>query len=376
MKIGIFVVTPGRQGGGPETYEIQLLRALARIDDRNEYMVYCTHDGAVTAIGVTKPNFRYRVLQPNARWLSIPVTLPAMLMRDGVDFLHATMVPPPFSPKPYLLTILCSSNWKHPEFYDRKVVWRLNKLLARGMKSASIFLCISHRLMEEVRDDFQVDRERLDVSYMGVGSEFEPKGQENARQLLRERHGIDYPYMLFVGQQQERKNVFRVIEAYARHRAQSGTPARLLLVGRSATESGPIADTIRKFGVEDSVVRIGYFPFAELPYLYSAARMLVFPSLWEGFGIPVIESMACGTPVVTSTATCLPEIAGDAALIVDPTSVGEIAHAISRLDGHETLRQTLVDRGFARARQFSWDNCARSTLNAYARMASRGRKMN
>jgi glycosyltransferase involved in cell wall biosynthesis len=369
MRIGIFVITPGRQGGGPETYEVQLLRALARTDEQNEYVVYCTHDAAIRAIGVQQPNFRYRVLQPGVRWISVPLTLPAMLVRDGIDFLHATMVPPPFSPKPYLLTILCSSNWKHPEFYQKKVVWRLNKLLARGMKSASMFLCISKHLLDEVHEDFGVAKNRMEVSYMGVGSEFEPKGREASRRWLSEKHGVHEPYVLFVGQQQERKNVFRVIEAYGQHRKQSGTDACLLLVGRNASKNGPITETIRRCGVEKYVMRIGYFPFTELPYLYSGANMLVFPSLCEGFGIPVIESMACATPVVTSTATCLPEIAGDAALVVDPQSVEGIAGAMTRIECDGTLRSALVEKGFQRARIFSWENCARSTLRAYTRMS-------
>jgi glycosyltransferase involved in cell wall biosynthesis len=370
MRIGIFVVTPGRQGGGPETYEIQLLRALAKLDQTNEYIVYATHAEAISAIGVKQPNFRYRILRPNARWISIPVSLPAMLVKDGVDFFHATMVPPPLSPKPYILTILCSSNWKHPEFYDPKVVWRLNKLLARGMKSASLFLCISHKLLEEVHHDYGLEKDRLDVSYMGVGPEFHPHNPKDTRSLLHDKHGIDYPYVLFVGQQQERKNVFRVIEAYGRFQQATNSPARLLLVGREAQETGPIFDAIVEFGLLEKVVRLRYFPFSELPHLYRGANMLVFPSLWEGFGLPVIEAMACGTPVVTSTATCLPEIAGDAAIVVDPESVEQIAAGMIQIETRREVRDTLIRKGLDRAKIFSWENCARSTLNAYARMST------
>jgi glycosyltransferase involved in cell wall biosynthesis len=236
-----------------------------------------------------------------------------------------------------------------------------------------MFLCISNRLLDEVHEDFHVARKRMEVSYMGVGSEFEPKGREAASRWLSEKHGVHEPYVLFVGQQQERKNVFRVIEAYAQHRKKSGTEARLLLVGRKASENGPITETIQRCGVEKFVTRIGYVAFSELPYLYSGAKMLVFPSLWEGFGIPVIESMACATPVVTSTATCLPEIAGDAALVVDPHSVEQIAGAMTRIECDGTLRSALIEKGLQRARLFSWENCARSTLNAYTRMSQEGR---
>ncbi len=374
MRIGIFVVTPGRQGGGPETYEVQLVRALAKLDTTNEYVIYCTQKSAISAINVEQKNFRYCVLRPRLRWLSIPASLPCMLLLHRVDFFHATMIPPPLSPKPYVLTILCSSNWKHPEFYDRKVVWRLNRLISRGLRSASMFLCISRNLLQEVSDDFGVAGSRLRVSYMGVGQEFSPKPIEEARGFLAAQYDLDFPYVLFLGQQQERKNVFRVIEAYARYRAETNSDARLLLVGRNADESGPIYETIRRLGILPHVTRIRYIPHRELPYLYSAAKMVVFPSLWEGFGLPVIESMACGTPVVTSNATCLPEIAGDAAVVAEATSVDEIAAGMIRIEQDPEFRSTLIERGFERARYFSWENCARSTLEAYAAMDAARKK--
>jgi len=152
MRIGVFVVTAGRHGGGPETYEVQLLRALARIDRTNEYFIYCTTKKAPPAIGVSQPNFKYRILRPASRWISIPITLPLWMMMDDLDFYHATMVPPPWSTKPFLLTILCSSNWKHPEFYSKSVVWRLNKLLKRSLYKAQVLICISKDLLRAVEE--------------------------------------------------------------------------------------------------------------------------------------------------------------------------------------------------------------------------------
>jgi len=371
MRIGIFVVTAGRHGGGPETYEVQLIRALARLDKTNQYFIYCTTPKGPLAIGVTQPNFTYRILRPSSRWISIPITLPLMFLLDRVDFYHATVVPPPWSPKPFLLSILCSSNWVHPEFYPKRVVWRLNKLLEKSLHRAQKLLCISKDLVNDVERMWNVPRNRMCVTYMGVGAEFTPRPHAEAAQLLTEKYKIVGPYFLFIGQQQERKNVFRVIEAYAKFRQRAGSLdslPKLLLVGREDDPTDAIAEAITKNGVASFVTRVRYVPFDEIPELYSAADALVFPSLWEGFGLPLIESMACGRPVITSTATCLPEVAGDAALIVDPESVDAIADAIYRIHTEPDLREDLIARGFERARIFTWDNCARATLDAYEAM--------
>jgi glycosyltransferase involved in cell wall biosynthesis len=373
LRIGIFVVTPGRQGGGPETYEIQLIRALARLDHENQYFIYCTVPEAVNAIGVDKKNFTFRVLRPRLRWISIPLVLPLLLLKDRVDFYHATMVPAPWSPRPLILTILCSSNWTHPEFYEKSVVWRLNKLLDRGLQQAKKVLCISKFLVEEVHQTAGVPYGSMSVSYMGVGPEFSPRDKEASKRLVEVKYSICAPYFLFIGQQQERKNVFRVIEAYAQFRQMAGDGPdlpRLVIVGREPSMNDPIFDTIQSNNVGDHTTRILYVPFAEVPELYCGADALLFPSLWEGFGLPIIESMACGTPVITSTATCLPEIAGDAALVVNPESAEEIAQAILRLHLEPELRSRLVREGFTRARIFSWEACAVATLEAYKGMVS------
>jgi glycosyltransferase involved in cell wall biosynthesis len=241
-------------------------------------------------------------------------------------------------------------------------------LLSLGIRKADYLLCISRVLLEEVAERFGLAEERLRVSYMGVGPQFFPMDKNTARQTLADKHGIDYPFALFIGQQQERKNIFRAIEAYAHFKRQTGAETRLLIVGRDADETGPVYEAIRAHGVMEHVTRRRYIPFADLPVLYNSAEMLLFPSLWEGFGLPIIESMACGVPVVTSRATCLPEIAGDAAIVADPYSAEEIADGMVRIHTKPDLRQRLITRGLERARLFTWERCAESTLDVYSLM--------
>jgi glycosyltransferase involved in cell wall biosynthesis len=368
MRIGLFVLMAGREAGGPETYEVELIRALARIDTRNEYIVYCTGEEAPAAINVRQDNVSYRVLRPSRRWLSVPFTLPAVVASDRVDVLHSTFTPPPFSPVRQMLTVHCVSSFVHPEYYSPLVAWRLNSLLKIGMRTARCVLCVSHTTLADVHRLFRVPLDRLAVAYNGVGAEFRPTPPDAARKLVRERLGIDYPYLLFLGKLEPRKNVMRLIEAYARYRQDTGSDARLLLAGHRTAVTPEIQDLVKRLNLGAHVVQPGYVSKTDLPLLYSGARMFLFPSLWEGFGIPMIEAMACGTPVLTSNVSCLPEVAGDAAVIVDPWKVDSIAEGMARIDASDTTE--MVRRGFERARQFTWESSARSTLAAYARYAA------
>jgi glycosyltransferase involved in cell wall biosynthesis len=161
----------------------------------------------------------------------------------------------------------------------------------------------------------------------------------------------------------------RLLEAFAQFKRQTGSKTRLLLAGNRTRVTPAIEQKIANLGLEFAVIQPGYVPSDLLAPMYSAARMFLLPSLWEGFGIPIVEAMACGTPVLTSQVTCLPEIAGDAAVIVDPYSVDSIAEGIARLDASQDLRNTLIARGFDRAPLFTWTNSARATRAAYERMA-------
>ena len=165
---------------------------------------------------------------------------------------------------------------------------------------------------------------------------------------------------MYVGTLQPRKNLARLIEAFAR--AQTHPDTQLLIAGRAGWLSEPLADIARAHGVADRVHLIGFVPDADLPSLLAGARAFVFPSLYEGFGMPVLEAMASGAAVLTSTTSALPEVAGDAACLVDPTDVDAIAAGISRLDGDDAYHVDLVAKGFQQAQRFSWDTCAATTL--------------
>lgn len=381
MKIGLLLLAAGRRAGGPETYEVQLVQGLQQLDRTNEYHVYCTEQSALELFGTPQPNFKFHVLPPSlSRTFALAVSLPILLKQHGIDLLHCTYAPPPFSPVPYVFTFHCLSNLVHPEFYGASKVFRLNQLQKRGLRSAKRVICVSRFVADGARDLLNVAENRLDVIYNGVGSWFQPVPKQTAAQLLSDELGIDSPYILYVGKLQARKNIARLVRAFQAYREKCGGDTKLVLLGRRTETSESIDEAIAQAGLHSSIHHIDYLQQSEdakrkvplMGSLYSNAEMFVFPSLYEGFGIPVLEAMACGTPVIASNTTSLPEVAGDAALLVDPESEEDLANAMIRLGTSLELKQQLSAAGLRRAEEFSWLRCAEQTRDIYFEFAGNG----
>jgi glycosyltransferase involved in cell wall biosynthesis len=359
----------GREAGGPETYEHGLVRSLAEIDKKNEYHLFCLKNKAAQSFGIVQENVKYHVLRPNFRWISIPFSLPLAMMRSRVDILHATFVPPPFSPKQYLFTVHGFDMFAHPEFYPTVVRWRLNRLIRTGLRNAKVVLCVSHAVKDLLADKFKISQDRLRVVHNAVGEHFRPVAPEIVRRTLAQSYGIDGPYVLYVGKLQACKNVVRILETFHRFRHEVDPNIKLVLVGKKTWTSSDIAKTIERLKLERHVLEIGYARNEDLPVLYSGASMFVFPSLSEGFGMPVLEALACGVPVITSNVDALPEVTGDAALHVNPYSIDDIGSAMQRVFTDHQLRESLRARGFDRAKGFTWRGTAEQTLAAYTQLA-------
>ena len=370
MRAGLFLACVGRMDGGPETYERNLVRALSAADHESEFHVFCFGRGAAAGLGPLPENVRIHALWPSTRWISVPVSLPLGLLKEGLSFFHATVYPPPFSPIDLVFTMHDVSPFVHPEFFPPPILRRLVPLVRTGTRSARLVICGSEHARDTTLDIFDIDPERVVVIHHGVDPRLAPVPPAEARQAVRKSLGLQRPYVLYLGKLMDRKNVVRLIEAYAAFRADHGADTQLVLAGRRFYDTGLIDETIGRLGLGADVAEIGYVPDHLLPALYSAAEMSVYPTLWEGFGLPVVEAMACGTPVVASNTSCIPEIAGGAALLVDPLSVDDIAHAIGLLHESADKRRELRQKGLARAASFTWAESARKTLAAYRRLTA------
>lgn len=363
MHIGYFSTQLGTLGG-PSVVDLRALQRLSALDHRNNYTVYEVTPGATDSL-VLADNFRIQKMVPAGKWPTVSFGMSLELRKRPVDLLHATFVPPLIMPPRFVLTMTCWSQFSEPEVYPPLIRWRLQYLLNRGVRNAAAVFCYTDYLKEKVMDHFGLGSERVFVTRPGLGDDI---GRVNDEQELEEflsSLGISGPYILFIGSLTKRKNVPRLIEAYHRLVRESGIEHKLVLVGETLFLADEIFDTIKKLKLDDRIVLTGRRPYGDLSALYSGADVFVFPTLSEGFGLPPLESQACGTPVAAARVSSVPEVVGDAAEMFDPYDVDDMADAILRCISSEEVRRGLIKRGLANAARFSWDNMAKELIASY-----------
>lgn len=370
MRVGILAGCLGRRDGGPETYERELIQALARQDRVNEYRIYVFEPTAASCLGPLPKNFRLSLLRPRSRWISLTASLPLAMIRDSIDVFHASLYSPPICPAPLVFTMHDVSPLTRPDFFAPGVFRRLNPLVRKGLKRARVIVCVSRDAMASTALETGIDINRMRVIPHGVSPRFAPIPRAMARAQVQEKIGIQDEYILYVGKIMSRKNIVRMIEAYAQFITATGAKTQLVLAGKRLYDTSDVDAAIIRHGLEGRVIELGYVEDDILPALYAAASSFIYATLWEGFGLPLLEAMACGTPVISSNLTSIPEIAGGAALLVDPYQVDQIADAMIRLHREPDLRDALIQAGYERSKQFNWANTARLTIESYEAAAA------
>lgn len=370
MKFALFLGNAGHDSGGPEVYETELVRAFARLDPEHEFHLMCLFPNAPDVIAVDQSNFVYHRLPPDVRAISMTATLPLKLSRIAPDLVHSTFMAGPLMLHRHVLTLVCMSMFDQPQLYPAPVRWRLQALTKLGVRSSDLILCISETVRDRLIERFQISPDRVAIVPLGVHSRFRSRSPEEVRTYL-DQQGIHEPYFLFCGRWEQRKNLLGTIQAFFLFKQETGLPHKLVLTGKRTWIAAQAEELIRARGLENEVIDHGKTPLAELPLLYAGAEALVYASFYESFGIPILEAMACGTPVITSDITAMPETAGGAALLVDPRNSESIAAAMCTLASDKDRASALRRAGLERARSFTWDATARATLNAYQSVCGR-----
>ena len=375
MRIAIDY-TPGiAQRAGIGRYTRSLVQALTEIDTEDTFTLFSSEPPREAYGFPTASNVQPRVIAIGNRaatilWQRLNLPIPAEVAFGRADVLHGPdFILPPALGVPRVVTIHDLAFLTNPECAEPNLVEYLRAVVPRSLQRADRIIAVSQRTADDLVERLRVPRDKIHVIHLGIDRAFTSAHDSEAERRLRERLGITQPFILAVGTIEPRKNYRSLIAAFAKATREPNGPPLMVIAGRTGWLYDGAFQAVDDFDVRKRVVFLDFIPDEDLPTLYQAATALAMPSIYEGFGIPIIEAMASGTPVICSDAGPLPEVAGDAALIVPVSSLDALADALYRVATDASLRRSLTDRGLARAQRFSWTEAARAHLTVYREVA-------
>ena len=364
MRIAIDY-TAAAQRAGIGRYARELVRALLRANKDYEIRLVLARDQPAD-VGAPASRLPLTSRQATILWQRLGVPLPVEWLIGGADLFHATdYLLPPLRQARGVCQIHDLSFLIVPETGDPRLVRYLREALPRSLARATLVLADSACTREDLLRCYGLDPERVVVVPAGVSPHFQPVTDPRVLAAARARYGLPEAFLLFVGTLEPRKNLVRLVEAYGWLRGEAACTLPLVLAGGRGWRNDALLARIRELDLEESVVLPGFVAEEDLPALLSAASLFVYPSLYEGFGLPPLEAMACGAPVVASNAGSLPEVLGEAALLPDPRDARGIGEAMARLLSDAALRARLREAGLRRAAGFTWAGAAQRLLAAY-----------
>ena len=370
LHIGFDAHSIGAGLGGNETYASNLIEALAEVDTQNRYTLYVTKQEAVDRYTHRWNNISVKKTLPHTPLIRIPLVLAAELRRRPVDILHVQYTAPPLAPCDTVVMIHDLSFEHLPETFKRRSWMQMRLTVRRTARAAAHVVTDSEYSRQDILRTYRLPPERVTTTPLAASSRFEPS---NDKRVL-DKYGIEGDYILAVGSIQPRKNIARLIRAYTLMLLQHPDNApKLVIVGKRAWLFEETIKAAAVSSASEKIVFTGYVPESDLAALYTGALCFAYPSFFEGFGIPLLEAMRCGTPTITSDRTCFPEVVGDASLIIDPFDEQSIADGLWRMISDAALREQLRTRGFAQSSLFDWQQTARLTLNVYEQVFNRRR---
>lgn len=363
---------PNRVGSSEVCFE--LLVELAKIDKKNDYTVYLP--GVPTSdMPKEAANWHYEIVTGSKLWTIFGLTR-RLLTRPKIDvFFSPTHYGPLFTPCPEVILILDVSYKRFPKLFKKKDLYQLALWGNYSLRRAAKIITISDSSKNDIINEYHVPVNKVAVVHLGIKNSTKPR---MTKKELFDKYSISAPFILFVGTLQPRKNIVRLVEAYSKLK----TPAspseagraknlQLIIVGRKGWKFEEILEAPGKFGVRQSVKFLDTVTDEELPLFYENAKLFVLPSLYEGFGLPILEAMKYGCPVATSNISSLPEAGGDAAIYFDPNDASDIAEKIEKVLGDKKLCDDMIKKGHEQVKKFSWEKSAREVLEVLSDVASK-----
>jgi glycosyltransferase involved in cell wall biosynthesis len=355
---------------GIGTYIRNLLRHLARLDSQTEFVIFCRPEDrdALAAVG---ENFRPVPETSGNYSIAEQVKIPWALKREGVTLFHAPhYVLPPLVQCRSVVTIHDVIHLMFPQYLPNRVAFSYAKWsITQAAQRATRVMTVSESSKRDILRFVDTEPDKIDVIYNAYDERFAMEPREEDVVRVRERYQLTDEFVLYAGNVKPHKNLERLIDAFALVRKRGLDHLRLVLIGDEISKYTALRRAVHQHQLHKYVRFLGYLPEETLAVMYRLAGVFVFPSLYEGFGLPPLEAMASGTPVVTSNVSSLPEVAADAAVLVDPYDPQAIADGIYRVLTDEQLRRALIHKGIARAGQFSWEQSVRRVRRIYGEVS-------
>ena len=366
MKIGINARGLSIPVGGVASYLERLIPELIRVDSTNSYVIFHSSRGHIGSFVGAREVF----ISPRHPFLWENVSLPLAARRYGIDTLFCPKnLIPLLLPRDIRTVAVVLDLLYFPVMGQRfsEYLWQdtlyMRLFLRRSLRRTDRIIAISENTRRDVEALCADVADRLTTVYLGVDQQPGGALSDERRQSLRDRYGLKSPYVFYCGSLSPRKNIVRALEAFAEVREK--IPHNFVVTGGKSWKDRPVFDAVKRLHLTDRFVKLGAVPANDMPALYGMADMFVYPSLYEGFGLPVLEAMGCGCPVLTSNTSSLPEVAGDAALMVDPRDTRAIASGMLRLATDRAEADRLRNKGLERVSIFTWEKAARNTIDVF-----------
>lgn len=355
------------RGTGIGTYTYQLINSLNKVDSTSSYLLFMP-DSSEGSINLNS-NFRITGITENRRdnfWDEI--NIPNILEDADIELYHVPQngVGLPDNKKcSFVITLHDVIPCKMPETVSERYLKIFTEEMPHIVSQCDGIITVSNYSKKDIVETFNYPKEKIFVTELAAEDIYRPLNKDICKSLIKQYYSIGENYILYIGGFSPRKNIVGLIEAFSNFKSKYKKDIKLVIAGKQGISYSTYLKRVRELHVEDSVIFPGFIPIEHLPYFYNAAELFVYPSFYEGFGLPPVEAMSCGAPVIASNITSIPEVLGDSAFLIDPYDANSLSDAMYRVLSDEKLRLKLIMKGFVRAAELNWKETARKTVIAY-----------
>lgn len=369
MKIGIDSrAASWYRGTGIGTYAYQLINSLNKIDFFNEYLLFMSKEGNCDI--KFNNNYKIRSISQNMRgnfWDE--VNIPNILKSADIDLYHVPQNGiglPEEKTCPFIITLHDIIPYKMPETVGEIYLEIFLRQMPNIIPKCDGIITVSNYSKKDIVEAFDFPEDKVFVTHLANEEIYIPLDKDQCKNFIKEKYSIKDEFILYVGGFSPRKNIVGLIQAFSKLQIKlKGKDLKLVIAGKQGKSYSLYKKTAEDLKVDDKVLFPGFIPLEHMPIFYNACNLFVYPSLYEGFGLPPIEAMACGAPIIASNSTSIPEVVGDAGILINPYNVDELCNSMENVLEDKNLRNELINRSLKRSKEFSWLKAAENTLNAY-----------